>query len=678
MKIEKMHMNTNARIVSKVLTRNKNTFYALKELINNSIQANATRIIINLIPSDNEITDWQYRPIERIQIKDNGHGVSFSKFPKSILELATDNKPNGFGVGRFSGLQLGRNMFLSTIGYDENEKVFTETKVEFDISQFEKNDLTSIDLSVEHKNITTAVSCGYNVEIYNLYSNEPKCPKKNKLGIEFLIENFSLKIFEQYPLYIFDNKIRSIVNGHELDRSDFIVETPKLQRIYFTDLFGNKHEVKLQYFNLKLNDPKVRLFIQCYNGEIKSTALELTYNSMWYSQNMGTQYVLIESDYLKQDFIETCALGELNKEWQRFAQFLKESIDDFYKKNNTKYKTFIQKLKSDKAYPFSSHEPSSTLATDFFEQSAFILEEDLNLLSSNDENRTLIYLLLRKVIEDGNLSFIINHVMGLSKKSRSRLIDLLDKTNLEEVINFSTQIANRLQSLNLIEKIVLNEIDKHVSLYAEVSKIIFRNSWLLGDEYLNSIPSQPQQTILDLLESLFSANIPIKSSTKTNNINRKTSVKRLQSQIICNERRLDYGKIEISVVILFAPSICIGQYETSCIDNFLFDLGNSNGYPIDKYIFKIYFIGTQINDFARQRLNRNATERFVYPNMNSDKEGIRAYLMDWPALIDYNRDKLSCASETLKTNRIDVETTFLQEYPDLFERKNTAQLRIIN
>ena len=40
----KMHMKTNARIVSKVLTRNKNTFYALKELINNSIQANATSI----------------------------------------------------------------------------------------------------------------------------------------------------------------------------------------------------------------------------------------------------------------------------------------------------------------------------------------------------------------------------------------------------------------------------------------------------------------------------------------------------------------------------------------------------------------------------------------------------------------------------------------------------------
>lgn len=674
-----MHMNTNARIVSKVLTRNKNTFYALKELINNSIQANASCIEINLIPSNIEIGDWQYKPIERIQIKDNGHGVSFAKFPKSILEIATDNKPNGYGVGRFSGLQLGRNMRITTIGYDENEKVYSETKVEFDISQFEKDDLTSIDLNVQHDIITTAVSCCYNVEIYNLYSNEPKCPKKNKLGIEFLLENFSLKIFEHYPLYIFDNKIRFIVNGKELDRSDFVVDIPKLQRVYFTDSFGNEHEVQLQYFSLKLSDSKVRLFIQCSNGDIRSTALELTYNSMWYSPNMGAQYVLIESDYLTQDFIETCALGELNKEWQSFAQFLKISIDDFYKKNNTKYKTFIQKLKLDKAYPFSSQESSSSsLTTDFFEQSAFILEEDLNLLGNNDANRALIYLLLRKVIEDGNLSFIINHIMGLSTKSKSRLIDLLDKTNLEEVINFSTQIANRLQNLNLIEKIVLNEIDKHTDLYKEVSKIIFRNSWLLGDEYLNSIPSQPQQTILDLLESLYGANIPIKSSRKTNNINCKNTVKRLQSQIVCNERRLDYGKIEISVVVLFAPSICIGQYETSCIDKFLFDLGNSNGYPTDKYIFKIYFIGTQINDFARQRINKNTSERFVYPNMNSDNEGIRAYLMEWSALIDYNRDKLSCASETLKTNRIDVETTFLQEYPDLFERKNTAQLRIIN
>lgn len=42
MRTERMHMNTNARLVSKVLTKNKNTFYALKELINNLSFASST------------------------------------------------------------------------------------------------------------------------------------------------------------------------------------------------------------------------------------------------------------------------------------------------------------------------------------------------------------------------------------------------------------------------------------------------------------------------------------------------------------------------------------------------------------------------------------------------------------------------------------------------------------
>lgn len=679
MEIEKMHMNTNARIVSKVLTRNRNTFYALKELINNSIQADSSCIKINLLPSEKSSDDVSYNPIERIQIIDNGRGVPYSRFRKSILELATDNKPDGCGVGRFSGLQIGRNMRISTVGYDEDFKIFTRTNVSFDATQFEKDDLTTIEFNVENETLSDFTSCGYNVEILNLYSNEITCAKKNRLGSEFRPESFPLKIFEHYPLYIFNETIKFIINGHTLNRTDFVVETPKLQHVTFTDSFGKSHEIRLQYFNLKLNDSKVRLFVQCKNGDVQSTALELTYNSMWYSPSMGAQYVLIESEYLTWDFIDNCAWGDLNKEWQKFAQFLKNSIDDFYKKNNSKYTSFIEKLKTDKYYPYTPEESSSgSLSSVFFEQSAFIVEEDLKLLNNDNSNRSLIYLLLRKVIDDGNLSFIIKHIMGLSKQSKTQLIGLLDKTNLEEVINFSTQIANKLQTLELLEKIVLSETEKHINIYQEVSKTIFRNSWLMGEEYANSIPTPPQQHIIDLLENLFATYIPAKASKKTNLVEgSKTSVKRLTSQTTYNERRLDYGKKEISAIVILAPSIQVSQYETSCIDRFLYALGSNNGYSKENIVFKIYFIASKLDDFARQRINKAVSERFVYPNMNPDSDGIRAYLMDWASLIEHNRDKLSCAAEALKMKRIDVETTFLQEYPDLFERKNTAQLRII-
>jgi hypothetical protein len=679
MKTVKMHMNTNARIVSKVLTRNKNTFYALKELINNSIQAYATCIRINLIPSDKNCDDWQYKSIERIQIIDNGKGVPFSKFRKSLLELATDNKPNGFGVGRFSGLQIGCNMQISTVGYEEEQKRFTRTNVEFDISQFEKEDLTSIDFNVNHEIISESSVCGYNVEIYNLYSNQERCSPRNKLGTEFLSENIRFKLFEHYPLYIFEEKIQFIVNGHKLKRADFVNTPPKLQEVIFTDSFGNGHKIRLQYFSLKLKDPKVRLFIQCYNGEVQSTALELTYNSMWYSPSMGTQYILIESEYLTRDFIDNCVLGELNNDWKNFAHFLKTRIDEFYKKNNSKYATFIMKLKADKYYPYTPKESlSETLSSSFFDQSAFIIEEDLELLSKNESHRALVYLLLRKVIDDGNLSFIINHVIALSKTSQSRLIDLLDKTNLEKVINFSALIASRLQTLELLEKIALSETEKHLDLYKKISKTIFKNPWLMGDEYINSIPAQPQQNIIEILEDLFAKFIPQKATKKNNVISGcKSCIKKLISQIIYNERRLDYDKKEISVIVIFAPAIKISQYETSCIDRYLYALGNNNGYSKNNTLFKIYFIASQLDDFARQKINKHDSEHFIYPNMNSGNDKIRSYLMDWASLIEYNREKLSCAGETLKRNRIDVETAFLQEYPDLLEGKNTAQLRII-
>ena len=105
----------------------------------------------------------------------------------------------------------------------------------------------------------------------------------------------------------------------------------------------------MQYFNLKLEEAKVRIFVQCNNGDIQSTALELAYNSMWYAPSMGTQYILIESDYLSQDFVDNSILGGLNNDWQALSQFLKRTIDEFFKKDNSKFTSFIKKLKEE--YP---------------------------------------------------------------------------------------------------------------------------------------------------------------------------------------------------------------------------------------------------------------------------------------------------------------------------------------
>ena len=63
-----------------------------------------------------------YHKIETIKISDDGDGVPLSEFDESIMQIATEKKDGGMGVGRFGALQIGRVMTIETCAFDEKEK----------------------------------------------------------------------------------------------------------------------------------------------------------------------------------------------------------------------------------------------------------------------------------------------------------------------------------------------------------------------------------------------------------------------------------------------------------------------------------------------------------------------------------------------------------------------------
>lgn len=681
---EKMQMRTNARLVAMVLTKYRDTFYALKELINNSLYAKATRIDINFIPSDCDKDSIHYHPIDKIKIRDNGYGVSYTDFKKSIMEIATDNKSDGFGVGRFSALQIGRCMHISTTAYDETSKQYTKTEVDFDIRQFQKDDLQNKDFDVNASTLGGSHCTSYQVEISDLYTYDEKCKRKNKLGKEFSNDGFSQKLFESYPIYIFEGKVKFYINGIELKRTDFTTEEPSVKMSSYTDIQGRTHDVRFKYYSLRLKESKVRLFLQCFDGSINYTALELTYNSNWYAPSLGTQFVLIESDYLTRDFCDNYELVHLNnKEWLSFSTFLKKEIDEHYKKDNVKYKRFLEKLQNDKSYPFTLAEiENNSLSVDLFNQSAFIIEDDLKILETGTNNKSLIYTLLRKVIDDGNISFIIEHVMGLSAESKEKLIDLLDRTNLEAVVNYTSSLAKMEHALEMLNKITVREVDKHTEQFADISLLLSKNMWLFGEQYMGTIAIEPEEDICRVLNGLFKTYISYKPQKKYDNIvdECKRKVKSLSSMAFSSERKLSNNEKEILCVVVLAPSIKVNQYDLAQIDNYIYQLEKDNTIVKEGVRFRIYFMVSILADFAKSQMNTstvNNIEPFLYRYRNQNGNDIKAYLLEWKQLIKYNKEKLSYASTSLKLNKFDVESAFLQEYSGLVEKKNTAQLHII-
>lgn len=679
-----MQMHTNARLIAKVLTKYRDTFYALKELINNSLYAKASRIDINFIPSECDEDSVHYHSIDKIQVCDNGYGVSYADFKKSIMEIATDNKSDGYGVGRFSALQIGRCMNISTTAYDENSKQYTKTEVEFNIQQFQKDDLQNKEFDVKTCIVERPHDTGYQVEIRDLYTHDEKCKGKNKLLKEFYNGTFPQKLFESYPIYIFEGKVKFFLNGIELKRTDFTTENPSIKKTSYTDIQGKKHDILFKYYSLKLKDPKVRLFLQCFDGDINYTALELTYNSNWYAPSLGTQFVLIESDYLTRDFCDNYELVHLNnKEWVNFSAFLKKEIDEHYKKDNVKYKKFLEKLQNDESYPFTHIEiEENSLSVDLFNQSAFIIEDDLRILESRANNKCLIYTLLRKVIDDGNISFIIEHVMGLTEDSKAKLIELLDRTNLETIVNYCSSLAKMEQTLEMLNKITVCEVANHTEQFAYISVLLSRNMWLFGEQYMGTIVVKPEEDVCRVLDRLFKIYISYKPQKKYDNLMEgcRRKVKSLSSMTFSSERKLSDNEKDILCVVMLAPSIKANQYDLAQIDNYIYQLEKDNTIVKEGVKFRIYFVTSMLADFVKSQMNTsmaNKREPFLYKYFNQNGNDIKAYLLEWKQLVRYNKEKLSYASTSLKLNIFDVESVFMQEYYDLIEKKKSAQLRAI-
>lgn len=150
-KVSNHVFSTNSRVIKDLLTQYKNTFYAFCELINNSIQANSTVIDIKVDYAKSELTK---SPIKGITIRDNGNGVSLSDFDKKILEIGTDVKKGGQGVGRFAALQIGSSIEIETVGHDEKLKKYTKVNLPINSILFENRKLVDMKFPVNEEILT--------------------------------------------------------------------------------------------------------------------------------------------------------------------------------------------------------------------------------------------------------------------------------------------------------------------------------------------------------------------------------------------------------------------------------------------------------------------------------------------------------------------------------------------
>jgi len=666
-------LSTNSRIIKDLLTKYKDTFAAFCELLNNSIQAKATRIELVI---DYGVGAAARAPFTRIELVDNGVGVNATDFEKKILEIGTDVKKDGKGIGRFGALQLGEKMTITTVAEDVVRGCFTLVVFPLDTGGISSS-LSKVNLEFDVEDLKKRANPYYRVVIENLHHNKQgRLLPKNKIADSFRQEAIEQALFEKYPLQVFNRELRFVVNGKELDPAGFVVERPHIRTVAYTDVQGNGHSFDFHFYQLRVDLAKVKVFFYVDNAGIKTVAHEFTYSSDWYTPDLGTWFVYLDSAFFNTDLFRNIDLDSLgDEEIRRLKEFIKDTINDFFKAQNKRFEKFIADLEKDAAYPASFESPISASRELLFQKIAYLVEDDYKLLDKDERIRGLFYSLIDKSLASGHVEEVFGKVVRLSDANMEKFHQLLEKTELENVISFASAVAAKLEFLDLLHELIYGEVAEVLRERSQLHKIIERELWLFGEAYNGTQHLWSDKKIGNILRELRERYLAYLPSEADENLIEVEGLDNITDLFFLNEKVLDNEDREVMVVELKSPRCAIGRKELQQIDEYAFTVESYPGLPKENIHYKFVLISSKLTAYTKSKM-RSSREKYHQPFLYDRKPGknIEVFVMEWSELIELNKRKLGYLSAKLKVKDKSVRSTFEAEYPGIINEKVSARL----
>jgi hypothetical protein len=242
---------------------------------------------------------------------------------------------------------------------------------------------------------------------------------------------------------------------------------------------------------------------------------------------------------------------------------------------------------------------------------------------------------------------------------------LLQRTSLEDVIQFSEEVARKNQFLDFIDNIIYGEPAEHIKERSQLHKIIEKSLWIFGEQY-NDTPvlfsdKSLKNNLLELRNSYFDYDLSRDDDNLQELDNKK--LKDITDLFFFNEKIMDDQRREVMVVELKRPSCKISQKELTQVDKYSFHIEDSGKFS-QEIFYKIILISSDLNKYARSKVG-TVDPKNPYLFSKNKAGNIEVWVIRWSDLIHSNRRKLSYLGNALQTRDQDVKDVFERDYKDI-------------
>lgn len=602
---------------------------ALAEFIWNAVDADATLVEVEFVPSD-------LGGLDRIIIRDNGTGIphsevedKFSHLGGSWKRLRGKSLKEGRelhgreGRGRFKAVALGR---------------VAEWHVTYDAGP---GGLRDYSIAILSDNLRE-------VEI-----GEDRLSKAQRTGVEVVISELhhdfrSLQsddavqdLTEMFALYLLNYRVVVIaIQGLKLDPKSAIAGSAAVNLSDVEDFQGKKHPARLEIVEWRRRTKRA-LYLCTWAG-FPLSQLETRFH-------VGDHHF---SAYLKSDYVQQLhdanllQVAEMDAHLVAATDEAKGKIKEHFRALQAEAaRSVVDTWKAENSYPYQR--PPQTVLEEVERQVFDIVAVTASqyvpdFTEASQKNRAFQLRMLRQAVERSpeDLQLILKEVLDLPTRKQEDLARLLQETSLSSIIGAAKVVADRLKFLVSLDAIIHDEdISEHVRERTQLHRIVADNTWLFGEEFNLVVNDQGLTQCLrkhakDLGKDIV-INRPVKHPTKQRGI--------IDLMFSRTRRLYRPTDLEHLVVELKAPDVKIGRDEINQIEEYAQAIVQDSRFDVNDTSWSFWVLSRDIDEKALEFKQQEGQPAGVILR----KKNVTIWVRKWGQIIEENKARMQFFQEQL-------------------------------
>lgn len=303
--------------------------------------------------------------------------------------------------------------------------------------------------------------------------------------------------------------------------------------------------------------------------------------------------------------------GLSDPDFSKVIEHVRDELSDYFRERQAeKSGALIDELKIAGVYPYEG-DPKSEVE----KKERQVLDIAIHAVSSYSRDfkraenalKKITLGLLREAIRHNPEAIhnILHHVFNLPKNRQDEFSNLLQKTNLGNIISASTLIADRVVALEVLKSIVFNPAHRRtVKERGELDVLVQANTWIFGENFHITLAETGLSRIMQRVsEELAGVRKKRQNVTKPDG-----SIGRIDSFLGRIVPHQDKMHREFLLIELKRPSLKIGRKETDQLENYVNAIRNQPDFINTSTYWNFYIVTGEYDDHIRERVTQEGRE----------------------------------------------------------------------